>query len=294
MSRGSCGFATAVAVAAVASLMSGSASGQASQAQTGCPPAPAAFHACALERAKRFNPPRNPDGAPKLQGFWRGPGYGTENIEEHGKTSDDSGGPSLIVDPPDGKIPYQAWGRQHAEENRKTYVEPNTACFPSGVPRVFHTPTRFEILQSSDHVLFLIERSHTHRIVPITTRPHVGKSISQWMGDSRGRWEGNTLVVDVTSLNDKPWLDQRGNFYSNAAHMVERFTLIDADTIHYAVTIEDPVVYARPWTIAYPMRRIRGISELPEEPCHENEFNTEGLINLGYRIYPGVRLPSPR
>ena len=187
-----------------------------------------------------------------------------------------SGGPSMIVDPPDGKIPYQAWGRQHAEENRKKYVEPNTACFPSGVPRVFHTPTRFEILQSPDEVLFLIERSHTHRIVPITTRPHVGKSISLWVGDSRGRWEGNTLVVDVTSLNDKPWFDQAGNFYSNAAHTVERFTLIDADTIHYAVTIEDPVAYTRPWTMAYPMRRVSGMTELPRRGVSRERIQHRG------------------
>jgi hypothetical protein len=291
MNRRHFGLASAVVTAAAVVTTSGLLHGQ---TQAACPADSAAFHKCALERAASFNPPRTSDGKPDLQGFWRAPGYGTEDIEAHPKTREDNGGPSMIVDPPDGMIPYQAWGRQHAEDNRKKYVEPNTACFVAGLPRVFHTPTRFEILQSPDHVLFLVERAHTYRIVPITTRPHVGTGIRLWVGDSRARWEGNTLVVNVTNVGDKPWLDQKGNFYSSAAHMVERFTLIDADTIHYAVTIEDPVVFTRPWTIVYPMRRVRGMTELPEEACHENEFNTEALINLGYRIHPGVRPPSAR
>src|SRR3990172_3756365 len=122
----------AAAVAAVAWLASGPAAGQAPQPQTGCPLQEyALFHSCALEKAKTFNPPRTVDGKPDLQGYWRATGSGTENIEEHPKTSDDAGGASMVVDPPDRKIPYQPWGRQQAQENRDKYVEPNTACFPS-------------------------------------------------------------------------------------------------------------------------------------------------------------------
>ncbi len=201
----------------------------------------------------------------------------------------------MIVDPPDGKIPYQPWALLQAKENRQKYVEPNTGCFPSGVPRVFYTPTRFQILQSPGNVVILVERAHTYRIIPTDGRPHVGKNIGLWVGDSRGRWEGNTLIVDVTNQNAMPWFDQKGDFYSDAAHMVERFTLIDADTIHYEITIEDPTVYTRPWTMVFPMRRIRDKGlELPEEACHEGEENVQLLIDLGYRIYPGVRRPSPR
>lgn len=201
----------------------------------------------------------------------------------------------MIVDPADGKIPYQPWALAHVKENREKYVEPNTACFLSGVPRVFYTPTRFEILQSPGYVVVLVERAHTYRIIPTDGRPHVGSSVGLWMGDSRGRWDGNTLVVDVTNQNAKPWFDQEGNFYSAAARMVERFTLIDPDTIHYEITIEDPNVYTRPWTMAFPMRRLmERDSNLLEEACHEGEANTQRLIDLGYRIYPGPRLPSPR
>ncbi|MDO8629679.1 MAG: hypothetical protein Q7R41_04240, partial [Phycisphaerales bacterium] len=110
-----------------------------------------------------------------------------------------------------------------------------------------------------------------------------------------GRWEGNTLVVDVTNQNAKQWFDQTGNFYTDAAHMVERFTLVDADTIHYEVTIEDANVYTRPWTIAFPIRRNKEKGfQLIEETCHEGERNTQALLGLGFRIYPGVTAPKER
>ena len=256
---------------------------------SGCPGEPALFHPCALEKARTFRPPRTRDGRPNLQGFWRGQPSATENIEEHPKTEDDDGGKSLIVDPRDGRVPYQAWAAALPRTHRATYVEPNVPCFPSGVPRSMYVPTQIEILQTSDHVIILFERAHTYRIIPTTAGPHIGSSIRLWMGDSRGRWEGNTLVVDVTSQNGKAWLDQAANFHTNAAHMVERFTLIDADTIHYQVTIDDPNVYTRPWTMAFPLRRNkeRGF-RLLEEACHEGERNTDPLINLGLKIYPGM------
>lgn len=264
-------------------------------AQEGCPTEPALFHPCALARAAVFDPPRTLDGRADLQGFWRGPSGGTENIEEHPKTLDDNGGPSLIVDPPDGRIPYQRWAVAQRDENKARYVDPNNPCFPSGVPRSLYTPTNIEILQTPGYVLVLIERAHTSWIIPTDERPHVGKGISLWQGDPRGRWEGNTLVVDVTNLNAKPWFDQAGNFYSNQVHIVARFTLIDLDTIHYQATIEDPNVYTSPWTMAFPLRRNRERGfQLLEEACHEGERNTQPLIDFGYRIYPGVTGKTPR
>jgi hypothetical protein len=263
------------------------------QSQSPCPAEPAQFHPCALARAKTYRPPRTRDGRPDLQGFWRGPASGTENIEAHPMTDDDNGGPSLIVDPSDGKIPYQPWAAELKKENRSKYVEPNVPCFPSGVPRSLYVPTQIEILQSAGHVLILFERAHTYRIIPTSPRPHVGADITLWMGDSRGRWENNTLVVDVTNHNAKTWFDQEGNFHSSDAHMVERFTLIDPNTIHYQVRIEDPRVYERPWTMAFPLRRNteKGF-RLIEEACHEGERNTDPLIRGGQQIYPGVRPPS--
>jgi len=284
-----------VAVAAALSLTTAPTLGQAPQAQAGCPQESALFHPCALAEAKTFSPPRTPDGEPDMQGFWRGPGAGTESIEEHPKTFDDAGGKSLIVDPPDGKVPYQPWAASQRKENREQYIDPNVPCFLSGVPRTMYVPTQIQILQSPGYVVLLLERAHAYRIVPTDGRSHLGDTIHLWQGSSRGRWEGDTLVVDATNQNAKAWLDQAANFYTNAVHMVERFTLIDQDTIHYEVTIEDPNVYTRSWMMAFPVRRLNQPGyELMEEACHEGERDTPLLIDLGRQIYPGVHGREPR
>jgi len=266
-----------------------------SRPQPSCPQQPTQFHPCALEKAKTFTPPRTVDGKPDLQGFWRGQPAATENVEAHPKTDDDDGGPTLIVDPMDGRIPYQPWAQQQVGDNRALYVEPNAACFPSGVPRSMYVPTQIEIRQNAFAVVILFERAHTSRIIRTDGRAHLDSRIKLWQGDSRGRWEGNTLVVDVTNQNGRAWLDQAGHFYTEAAHMVERLTLIDADTIHYQVTIDDPNVFTRPWTMAFPLRRNRqpGFALL-EEACHEGERSTDRLLRLGYKIYPGINRPPSR
>ncbi len=289
-----CAVTTILAVSAVSAILASAAVWAQNQAgprpaAANCPGEPALFHPCALKKAAGFDPPRTTGGVPDLQGFWRGQASGTENVEEHPMTDDDDGGASLVIDPPGGRIPYQAWAASRPGGHRATYVEPNVACFPSGVPRSLYVPTQIEFLQTPGSVLMLFERAHTYRVIPTTSRPHIGARVRLWMGDSRGRWEGNTLVVDVTNHNAKAWFDQAANFYTAGARMVERFTLIDQDTMHYQVTIEDANVYTRPWTMAFPLRRNTEPGfRLLEEACHEGERNTDPLIRLGFRIYPGM------
>ena len=103
-----------------------------------------------------------------------------------------------------------------------------------------------EIRQNANHVVMLYEWAHAYRVVPMDGRPHVGADIALFNGDSRGRWEGDTLVVDVTNFNDVPWLDSHGSFYSEQLHVVERWSMLDADTIRYEATIEDPAVFTQP------------------------------------------------
>jgi hypothetical protein len=277
--------------------LSASAGQQRPSAAAACPDESALFHPCALAKAKTYSPPRTRDNVPDMQGLWRGgPPAGTENIEEHPATpdGDDAGGPSLIVDPPNGRVPYQPWAGARRKENRQTFIDPNLLCYQSGIPRTMYVPTVLEILQPAGSFVMVLERAHAYRIIPTDGRRHLDGKLKLWNGDPRGRWEGNTLVVDVTNQNGRSWFDQAGNFYTDAAHMVERFTLVDPDTLHYEVRIDDPRVYTRPWKMAFPLRRFKTEGyEFLEEACYEGERDGQISRGLGYRPYPGARLPSP-
>jgi hypothetical protein len=133
------------------------------------------------------------------------------------------------------------------------------------------------------HVVILQEFNHGSRIIPLDGRPHVGDDIKLWMGDSRGRWEGNTLVVDVTSKNDKTRFDIVGDCHSNDLHISERYTFVNPDTISYEATFEDPTVYTRPFKMALRFgRTVRGEElksyELLEAACHEGQRNTPHML----------------
>jgi hypothetical protein len=255
-----------------------------------CPRDPVAFHACALEKAKAFNPPRTADGKPDLQGYWRGQAGGVENIEAHAGNGDVNAGPTWIVDTADGRIPYQPWALEQRKENYARYLDPNVPCLSSGVPRFFYTPGDITIAQAPGIIAFTQSRSHTFRVIPTgADTPRVDPSVRLWLGASRGRWDGNTLVVDVTNQNGRVWFDQAANFASDAVHVVERFTMIDDDTVHYEARIEDPAVYTRPWTMAFAIRRITMPAyETWEEACHEGERDTEHLLATGLKLYPGI------
>jgi hypothetical protein len=262
-----------------------------------CPENDAAlFHACVLARASTYNPQQTADGAPDMQGWWQASLGGTQNLEEHPRTPATQPGKSLIVDPSSGLIPYQPWAASRIKEVAKAYVEPNAACFPSGSPRSIYTPGGFQIRQSPGYVVFLFDRAHNYRIVPTDGRAHMGKSISLWQGDSRGRWDGSALVIDVVNQNGRTWLDQQGRFGTTSLHVVERFAYVDEDTMHFQARIEDPNVYTRPWTIAFPLKRDKRKSrvEFIEDDCFEGDETTGMLFTLGYRIFRGTTLNETR
>ena len=127
-----------------------------------------------------------------------------------------------------------------------------------------------QVFQAPDYVVILNEMIHHVRIVPLDDRPQLPQEIRQWMGSSRGRWEGNTLVVDTTNLNAKPRLDVIGDFFSDQAHLLERFIFIDDATMHYEVTITDPTVFTQAWTMRVVQRR-EAEEEFWEYACHEGE-----------------------
>ena len=285
------GYIMAMAIAlALGTLVSADAQDRpAPPLAAGCPDAPAQFHPCALAKAKTYSPPLMPDGHPDLNGIWRGRTGATENIEEHAEEFDTSAGPTLIVDPADGKVPFQPWAAAQAKANIATFIEPAVPCFPGGMPRTMYQPPDFRITQTPAYIVFNAERAHNFFVVPMDGRPHLGGNILLWQGDSRGHWEGHTLVIDVTNQNAQTWFDQIGRFYSDAVHMVERFTPVDANTMDYEVTIEDPNVYIKPWKMAFALRRFTQPGyEFWEEACHEGEYNAQHRVNLGQKVFPGV------
>src|SRR3984957_16623486 len=241
------------------------------------------------------------DGQPDLQGFWSANPSGTYDItdprpggvrlDELLKVRAGQVGvlkPSRVVDPPDGKIPYQPWAaakqkdlQAHVDDPTKPeHIDTQARCFLNGATRgFFHSG--FEIVQVPGYVIFLWEQNSEYRVIPLDGSAHVGPDIKLWQGDSRGHWDGNTLVIDVTNLNAKPRLDMVGNFYSDKAHVVERFTRVDDKTIKYEAGIKKHTQENRPWTIETKFGRghIKDANyELWEDACHEGERSADKMI----------------
>lgn len=222
--------------------------------------------------AQTFDPPRTPEGRPDFNGVWQSGSLSAAfNVEEHGASYGTPAGPSVIVDPPGGKLPYlpgmrekQLYNDQHREE------DPVGQCHMHGVPRVMFPPFPLEIVQDGDYIVILAETEHGVRIIPTDGRPH-RENYSTWNGDSRGRWDGDTLVVDVRGLNGKGWLDQAGNFVGEGATVVERFRMTAKDVITYEATVTNPAVFSQPFTIRMPIRRRPADVELLEYGCIEGE-----------------------
>ena len=270
------------------------ASAQATAPRTagGCPLEPAKFHDCALPKTKTFDPPRTSDGRPDMQGYWDR-AFTSQDVEEHAAGFGIQAGPSLVIDTPDHRIPYQPWALEFRKGIVDRFISPLASCFPPGIPRDIVAPAAHQIVQTPGYVMHLLEYSHSYRIIPTTGEPHVGSAIKLFQGNSRGRWEGNTLVVDVTNTNGLTWLDNAGNFSSDALHVVERFTLIDRDTIHYEARVEDPRVYTRPWTMVSALIRNKEPRfEVWEQACHEGNQSVVDQLRLGLKPYVGVAPPG--
>ncbi len=271
--------------------------------------------------------PRTPWGHPDLQGIWNNSTNTplerlTDEEQERGRLAQEpvtraTGGTgagwlelggaldreSLIVDPPDGRIPMKAAavqrliaredarsGRGEADSwlDRNTWERCISRTLPIAmIPNIYNA--NYQILQTPTHFVLLMEMIHEARIVPLDGRPHAADGIRQWLGDARGHWEGETLVVETIHFNDR--LDggdlqpshliqttHRGS--GETLRLVERFTLIDANTIDYRFTVEDPQTYTRPYTVAIPMRRrdtSDPLNHLFEYACHEGN---RAMVNL--------------
>jgi hypothetical protein len=155
----------------------------------------------------------------------------------------------------DGQIPYKPEALARKKDNAAHWLDwdPELKCQLPGVPRAMYLPYPFDIVQSTDKIHMFFAFSNAARVVHLDTVEL--PPVPQWMGHSVGRWEGETLVVDVTELSEQPWFDRAGNFHTDAMHVVERYSLINPDAIQYEATIEDSNVFTRPWKISMPLYR---------------------------------------
>jgi hypothetical protein len=228
-----------------------------------------------------YTPKLTTDGKPSFEGFWNNAaGAAPWDIEPHPARPQflEPAGDGIIVDPADRKIPYkpEALAKRDDLRDHHMYDDPQGHCAPSGIPRQTYTPFGFQIVQPRGAVVILYEAEHAYRVVRTDGSPHLPSTIKMWQGDSIGRWEGSTLVIDSTNFNGRTWLDMAGNFTTPSLHVIERLTPTDANTIMYEATIEDPSIYTRPWKMRFPLRRNTqpGYYVL-EFACYEGERDLE-------------------
>ena len=203
---------------------------------------------------------------------------------------------SMVVDPPSGRIPVREWAVRWRNERLDNLTDswefhiPGERCITRGVPGSIFPggySAAYRILQPPGHVVILYEMIHEARIIPVDGRAHLIDGVRQWNGDSRGRWEGNTLVVEVTNYNDKGVISNsfstrgaRGLPATEGLRVVEKFTFANEHRIDYELTIEDPTVYTGPWTVAMPLNRDLTYLQF-EYACHEGNYGLENSLRSG-------------
>jgi hypothetical protein len=203
-------------------------------------------------------------GQPNINGIWQAMNSANWNLEAHSAEALDGfwqlgslaaipAGQSVIDG--DGKIPYLPDALAARAENRAGWPEadPETKCYLPGIPRATYMPFPFQIVQGGGDILFVYTYASANRLVNMGEP--IEPPVDTWMGQSNGRWDGDTLVVETTGFNGNTWLDRAGNHHSSTLKVTERFTPVSENHLQYAATLEDPATYSRPWTIRMPLYR---------------------------------------
>jgi hypothetical protein len=236
-------------------------------------PAPTA----ATQTAPAYRAPRAADGKPNLNGIWQALNEANWDLEPHAAYQGSllTVGAQFSVPPgigviEGGSIPYKPDALAKKKENfaNRAKLDPEVKCYMGGVPRATYMPYPFQIIQGSGTIMMAYEFAGGVRTINMG-KPTEAPTDS-WMGWSNGHWEGETLVIDVTGLNEQTWFDRAGNYHSDMLHVVERYTPRSADTLMYEATIEDPKVFTRPWKISMPLyRRVEKNAQIMEYKCPE-------------------------
>jgi hypothetical protein len=218
--------------------------------------------------------PRQHDGKPDLSGIWQTTSSADYNLGPEGGRDDAPPTAGVIEG---GSIPYlpQALAQKQKNFDTRLTADPRLKCFTLGTPRGIYYPEPFQIFQRSQDITVYFEFGDSVRTIHTDGTLHpVDTDNEFWLGDSRGHWEGDTLVVDVTDFSDETWLDRSGDFHSHDLHVTERWHFLDANTLDYHATLEDPKVYSRPWTIDVILYRHREKNfQLIENYCYTHPFD---------------------
>src|SRR5580658_2359631 len=232
---------------------------------------------CAVLQAQAYKAPHGPDGHPNLNGIWQAMNTADWDLEAHaaraglvvalGAEAAEPGGLGVVDG---GTIPYLPAALEQRKKNfeNRLAADPEIRCFLPGVPRATYMPYPFEIFQSQKAITIAYEYDGAFRNIYLKD-PGPAPADS-WMGQSVGHWEGDTLVVSVTDMNEKTWFDRAGDFHSDKLHVTERYTRVGPNELHYEATIEDPNVFTRPWKISMPLyRRQEKNAQLLDFKCVE-------------------------
>ena len=233
--------------------------------------------------------PRLPDGRPDLQGLWlksaggfQGLFIGSLDGTNFAGGGARGGGRGARGGPPPTRYEYTPEAEaERVDRLRRGYEDPEARCHLPGVPRSLDQPGGLypvQIIQDEKYVALLHEAMHDVRIIPTDNSRHP-RNYWAWDGDSRGRWEGDTLVVDVSNFNGRTWLDMAGNFVDENEQVVERFTLTDADTVLYEATITDPTVFVKPVEMRFTLKRVPAEQQILEYSCLEGERSLQHYTN---------------
>ena len=229
--------------------------------------------------------PRSESGKPFLQGIWQAQTTAAYNLEDHAARHDMPAGRSVVST---GTIPYQPWAREQQQANfaDRANLDPYQKCYFPGVPRIMGLNYPFQIFQTDDHVALVFEWTQVYRLIYTNGQEPHYPGFESWMGNARGQWQGDTLVVTINDFNDRTWFDAAGNFHSNSLTITERYTLLDKDTIAYEATINDPEVFTQEWTVAFKLHRQTDKTRLLEYQCQaeaeELSGDFERVDNLWY------------
>ena len=216
--------------------------------------------------------PRTTEGRPDLSGIWQVMNTAEWDIQDHQARPDAPAGLGVVEG---DQIPYQPWAAAKKKENfeKRATEDPLAKCYLPGVPRITYAPLPFQIFQTRKQVTIFYQYAHAVRHIFANGSKHPDGHIDWWLGDSRAQWQGDTLVVDVTDFNDLTWFDRAGNFHSDELHVVERYTLADADHINYEVSVEDAKIFTRPWKMSMILYRHREKNfQLLEHECYGFEY----------------------